>query len=257
MGTEPAPSGLQQSVTAIVKQGLTILLLLMLSGLAGSLPGADVIVFGRIPIAVFLSLGMSVAVVILLLTVYRQAVRVLGAFILTSLHGQPEDRALASSAEKVARSVTLLLYACLLYGAFLRGGRPLVVLLTAATWPLTAVRLGCLAVALIAIVGTCVGASPLFGEVGRSLAGRVVPAPADAPAPAEPEEPPLPGKCPKCGVLNDEGAKFCKFCGRFLPRESMPPTAGPTTQTCAACGAIVSPPARFCSACGKALPETG
>lgn len=46
--------------------------------------------------------------------------------------------------------------------------------------------------------------------------------------------------CPKCGVANAPGARFCQQCG------------GPLGATkCASCSADIPPNAKFCPQCGK------
>ena len=49
--------------------------------------------------------------------------------------------------------------------------------------------------------------------------------------------------CKKCQTENDDGAVFCKHCGRRLDGMI----------TCPSCGATCAEDARFCSACGASL----
>jgi Double zinc ribbon len=48
-------------------------------------------------------------------------------------------------------------------------------------------------------------------------------------------------RCPRCGVENPEGLKFCNECGTAL------------RMLCAQCGFADQPQAKFCGACGAAL----
>jgi ribosomal protein L40E len=120
---------------------------------------------------------------------------------------------------------------------------------------LLAARLAALAVSVAALIGVFRAAAPIFGKLGDDLASRVVvkPEAPDRSGPSDPAEAPPPGKCPKCGVLNDEGSEYCRFCGRHLAQDR----SAPKDETqCAACGARLSLPARFCSACGKPVPAS-
>lgn len=47
--------------------------------------------------------------------------------------------------------------------------------------------------------------------------------------------------CPKCGVKNEPGAKFCDHCGE------------PLTKTCSNCGEVNDIDSTFCRKCGKKL----
>ena len=242
MGTEPTPPDLQKSVSAVIRQGLTVLLMLAVSGLLGYLPGADMILFGRMPIAVLLRAGMAAAMGVLLLLVRRQAVHVLRHFLTVTFLRGAESSPLEASAATLAKGGTGLVYVCLLYWILMRGFGPMVVVLTAASWPFTLLRLCSLALAVAAIIAIFVGASPLFGQAGVALAGRVAPGP-------EPTTHQV--ACSGCGVLDDGGGKYCRFCGRALTPETEPEAAVPGPKKCTRCGAAVDPPARFCPACGK------
>lgn len=257
---QPSPEApdLQRSVSALIKQGLALLLLWVFSGIVGSLPGADLVLHDRLSLATVLQCAIAVAVVVLLLTVRRPVMRVVQALVLAGLKGEA-NAAVHAAAARVAAGVTLLLYAVMLYGALARGFYPVLEPFIGARWPLLALRLAALAVAVAALVGVFRGASPIFGQLGDDLAGRVV-APAEPVSDLsyksdksdEPAPPPPPGKCPKCGVLNDEASEYCKFCGRYLAQDRAAPRS---ETTCAACGARVGLPARFCSACGKPIKE--
>ena len=50
-------------------------------------------------------------------------------------------------------------------------------------------------------------------------------------------------RCPKCNVVNEASANFCKGCG-----------APPAPKPCPKCGEHNTPDARFCDHCGKPLP---
>ena len=109
---------------------------------------------------------------------------------------------------KLAWSVTLLVYVCLVYWVFTRAFSPILSVLTTGKWPFMVMDIGSLAVAVVAISGIFIATSPLFGKVGDSVARRVVPETEDSPQ----------SKCPKCGVLYPEGSRYCAFCGEALPR---------------------------------------
>ena len=178
-----------------------------------------------------------------LLAAYRHVARAMrqGVVALLFLRG-PSTALLDAAASKVAKNTTLLLYVCLLYAIVMRGSEPLIVILTAASWPFTVVRLCSIVLAVIAIIGLLVGASPLFQEAGDTLAGQVAP-------PAEPNAAPI--KCPGCGVLDDGGSNYCRFCGQRLAEGTETPAPKPPSVTCTRCGGAVPQPARFCPACGK------
>jgi len=57
-------------------------------------------------------------------------------------------------------------------------------------------------------------------------------------------------KCPKCGAVVSEGAKFCPKCGSGIPQEQ---AVKPQTRFCPHCGASIEADASFCGACGQAV----
>lgn len=66
-------------------------------------------------------------------------------------------------------------------------------------------------------------------------------------------------RCPKCGTLNPETAKFCSSCGQNLMPEPQPQpqqAAAPATVACPKCGTENPAGARFCSNCGNQLAGT-
>jgi hypothetical protein len=196
----------RQSVSTVTRRGLTVLLMLVVSWLVGLLPGTDIVLIGRMTISILLKFGIAVAAVWILLTAYRQAVCVLTHFARETFHLPPGETAFDASVLESAWSVTLLVYVCLVYWVFVRSVSPILSALTASKWPLVAVDIGSLAVAVVAIIGILVASSPLFGKVGDSVAQRVGPAPEDTPS----------SKCQKCGVLSPAGSRYCAFCGEAL-----------------------------------------
>lgn len=243
MKSELKTPGLQRDVSTLIKQGLMLVLMQIVSGLLDHLPGADFLLGDRVSIALLLRFAIALGMATVLLLAYRQGSRLIRQGVVTvCVHG-PSTVLIEASATKFANNTTLLIYVCLLYGIIMRGGEPLVVILTAASWPFTVIRLCSLALAVLAIVGIFIGASPLFQETGDALAGRV------ATHPAEAHDTQI--KCPGCGVLDDAGSKFCRFCGRLLAEETAPPAAMPPPVICTRCGAAVKQPARFCPTCGK------
>ncbi|MEA3340296.1 MAG: zinc ribbon domain-containing protein, partial [Chloroflexota bacterium] len=60
-------------------------------------------------------------------------------------------------------------------------------------------------------------------------------------------------KCPKCGLENRSGVRFCRQCGQTLP-VAPPATSSLAVAACPTCGAATKPQARFCKQCGQALP---
>jgi membrane protease subunit (stomatin/prohibitin family) len=61
-------------------------------------------------------------------------------------------------------------------------------------------------------------------------------------------------RCPKCGTLNPESAKFCSSCGQNLMPEPQPQqAAAPSTVACSKCGTQNPAGAKFCSNCGNPL----
>ncbi|HDZ12188.1 MAG TPA: zinc ribbon domain-containing protein [Bacteroidetes bacterium] len=59
-------------------------------------------------------------------------------------------------------------------------------------------------------------------------------------------------KCPKCGTLNDENAKFCVGCGSSL----RPAGANNKVVYCTKCGQENSDTSFYCSKCGSKLPHS-
>ncbi|HEX4215823.1 MAG TPA: SPFH domain-containing protein [Candidatus Dormibacteraeota bacterium] len=58
-------------------------------------------------------------------------------------------------------------------------------------------------------------------------------------------------RCPKCGSLNTESAKFCASCGESLSAaQAHPQAAG---EACPKCGTANPPGAKFCASCGSQL----
>ena len=235
----------RKDLSAVIKLGLTLLLMLVVSGLLGYLPGADLLLGDRVPIVVLLRFAIAVGMAAVLLFAYRQISRLLrqGVVALLFLRG-PSTDILDAAAAKVAKHTTLLLYVWLLYGIVMRGSEPLIVILTPASWPFTAIRVCGIVLAVIALIGLLVGASPLFQEAGDTLAGRVT-------MPAKPSAAQI--KCPGCGVLDEGGSNYCRFCGRLLAEAAEAPPAAPLATTCTRCGNAVPQPARFCPTCGKPL----
>jgi hypothetical protein len=200
---------LQPSVSAITRRGLTVLLMLAVSGVADVLPGAGTVLFRSITIAVLLKFGLAVAVIWLLFQAFRPAVCVLGHFAREAFHLPPGETTLDASSLELAWSVTLLVYVCLVYWVFLRAFSPVLAAFTVRRWPFLVMDLGSLAVAVVAIVGIFMATSPLFGKVGDAVARRVG---------AEPEDDTPQSKCAKCGVLYAGESRYCAFCGAALPR---------------------------------------
>ncbi|MGH7912989.1 MAG: SPFH domain-containing protein [Candidatus Dormibacteraceae bacterium] len=60
-------------------------------------------------------------------------------------------------------------------------------------------------------------------------------------------------RCPRCGTLNTETAKFCSSCGQSLMPEAAPVAAAPSTVACPKCGTQNAAGSKFCSNCGTAL----
>lgn len=64
-------------------------------------------------------------------------------------------------------------------------------------------------------------------------------------------------RCPKCGTLNPESAKFCSSCGQSLMPEPQPQqAAAPSAVACPKCGTENPAGAKFCSNCGNQLGGT-
>lgn len=200
---------LRSSVSAITRRGLTVLLLLAVSGVGDVLPGVGTVLFRSITIAVLLKFGLAIAVIWVLFLAFRQAVCALGHFAREAFHLPPEATTLDASALELGWSVALLVYVCLIYWVLLRAFSPILAAFTTRKWPFLVMDLGSLAVAVVAIVGIFMATSPLFGKVGDAVAQRVG---------AEPEADAPQAKCAKCGVLYAGESRYCAFCGAALPR---------------------------------------
>ena len=67
-------------------------------------------------------------------------------------------------------------------------------------------------------------------------------------------------RCPDCGAMQPEDARFCSSCGRRMP-EPCPapvddePSAGGEPQYCAECGAMREGNAKYCAVCGFAFDD--
>lgn len=65
-------------------------------------------------------------------------------------------------------------------------------------------------------------------------------------------------KCPGCGAMQSEGARFCSNCGRRMP-EQAPALAEETPEAaeeyCAECGAMRHGESKFCPVCGCAFAD--
>lgn len=57
-------------------------------------------------------------------------------------------------------------------------------------------------------------------------------------------------RCPNCGTLNPENAKFCSSCGQGLVQQQA------ATQACPQCGTANPADAKFCANCGHALAQS-
>jgi len=202
---------LQQSVSAITKRGLTMLLILILSGVIEVLPGTGIVLGVRVTVADLLKLGFAVAAFVFLLSVYRQSVCVLSHGARAGFRVPSDETACDGSIAMLAWSITLLVQVCLGYWMLMRALMPILEILTTRRWLLTTVDVCSLALALAAIIGVFAGLSPLLGRVGDSVARHVAPGP-KAGGGAESVQ----AKCPKCGVLYESGSRFCSFCGHVL-----------------------------------------
>ncbi|MFZ0216362.1 MAG: SPFH domain-containing protein [Candidatus Dormiibacterota bacterium] len=60
-------------------------------------------------------------------------------------------------------------------------------------------------------------------------------------------------RCPKCGTLNPESAKFCSNCGETLAAPPPPASAPAATAACPKCGTPNAAGAKFCSNCGSPM----
>lgn len=232
---------LRKDLSTVFRQGLALLLMLVVAGLLDYLPGADLQLFGRMPISLLLRFIIALGMAGVLLLVYRHTSRLMRHAVLAAFVHGPSTPPLDAAAARVAKHATLLIYVCLLYAIVMRGSEPLIVILTAAPWPFTLIRLCSLVVVVIALIGLFAGAPPLLQEAGDTLAGQVT-------SPGDPIAGQL--KCPGCGVLDDGASKYCRFCGRLLAEEPAA-VAAPAPVTCTRCGAAVRQPARFCADCGK------
>ena len=202
---------LQQSVSAITKRGLTMLLILILSGVIEVLQGTGITLGTRITIADLLNLGVAVAAFAFLLSVYRQSVCVLSHGVRVGFRVPPDETACDGAVAMLAWSITLLVQVCLGYWILMRALMPVLAILTTRRWLLTTIDVCSLALALAAIIGVFAGLSPLLGRVGDSVARHVAPGPK-----ADEGSDPVQAKCPKCGVLYESGSRFCSFCGHAL-----------------------------------------
>lgn len=64
-------------------------------------------------------------------------------------------------------------------------------------------------------------------------------------------------RCPACGSVQSEEARFCANCGRAMPEKGPELSAAPVEeeQYCDQCGAMRGNQARFCEVCGSAFDQ--
>lgn len=240
METDVQVSNRQRDIAQAARHVLTVLLMLLLSGGARYLPGADLYLFGRVSVVVALHFGIALAAVVLLLNVHGSVFRVTCHYLeaLVARSGKAPDA--APSVSKAAGGIVVLLYILVLYSVFMRAFRPLLGSLTASQRPFQIIDACCLVTALVALVRTVTGAHGLFDKVGEALAERAT-------------TPSLRTtiKCSACGAIDETQGRYCRACGSALAGTTEDMTAVEPPSTCGRCGATVRPSARFCQACGK------
>lgn len=63
-------------------------------------------------------------------------------------------------------------------------------------------------------------------------------------------------RCPGCGAVQAEDARFCSSCGRPMPEKDPDPDEDPAdceAEYCAECGAMRHGRAKYCAVCGHAF----
>jgi len=66
-------------------------------------------------------------------------------------------------------------------------------------------------------------------------------------------------KCPGCGAMQPEGARFCSNCGRRMPEAAPAPAeeaSDADEEYCAECGAMRHGESKFCPVCGCAFADS-
>ena len=86
--------------------------------------------------------------------------------------------------------------------------------------------------------------NPDTNDSSQSVSNRKRPSPKKPSAKSDDEKKkPASLKCPKCGKMLEEDAKFCPSCGAKIS----------TTTKCPSCHAVLKPGAKFCSKCGEKI----
>lgn len=62
-------------------------------------------------------------------------------------------------------------------------------------------------------------------------------------------------RCPQCGQVCHEGARFCNQCGTALPTQPAPVVGEQAARTCPQCGHANRGLSAFCAQCGAVLPR--
>lgn len=66
-------------------------------------------------------------------------------------------------------------------------------------------------------------------------------------------------RCPDCGAMQSEDARFCSSCGRRMPEPGPEPEDEPAAEDdaeyCAECGAMRQNGAKYCDVCGFAFDD--
>ena len=59
--------------------------------------------------------------------------------------------------------------------------------------------------------------------------------------------------CTRCGTMSPSDRRFCRACGKRLPRDTLFQLYKSRHKSCPACETVVATAARYCPQCGTAL----
>ena len=236
---------LQKSLAVTIKQGLSILVLLVVSGLVHIIPGAETAPVAGISIAILMRTGLAAVIVVLLVILYPHVNYLIGFYVRSIFWKKRGQTEFESAVAQITTNALLFVYVCVLYWTLVPSLGHLLATLIGHRWPNILLKMVGFLLAVMSLIRLYLATSPLLDEASTAMSDRLIAA----------TEATLMLKCTKCDTQNEKGNKFCKNCGATLiatTLDSMPSTG---FCKCVSCGAMSPTAATFCSSCGKPLFE--